>query len=170
MKDLMVAVLTFHEKMGHAVNSRLTQEVANSKGVSHFALDKLHMILAYQASAMFELAIEDAKRGDRRLWRVHLMLEELSELVLSMKENNEVDCADAIGDLIYTVAGTAVTLGLPMQTVFVEIQRSNMTKVGKGATAAKGGKYSPPDIQHAIDYGRVNEEWCNDDNIEDRKK
>lgn len=64
-----------------------------------------------------------------RLLRVSLIQEELDELKLALiKEGSLVLSADALGDLLYVVLGTAVALGIDLDPIFQEIHFSNMTK------------------------------------------
>ncbi len=63
------------------------------------------------------------------------------------------EIADAIGDLLYVVYGTAVACGLDAQGIFNEVHRSNMTKFADGLRLSphgkilKGPSFSPPDLQ-----------------------
>ncbi len=50
-----------------------------------------------------------------------------------------VEAYDAVLDLMYVVAGTAVAQGTQMAPGWVEVQRSNMAKFGPGGTAAGTG-------------------------------
>lgn len=64
---------------------------------------------------------------------------------------DRVKVADAIGDLLYVVLGTAVSCGLDAQAIFHEVHRSNMTKFIDGQRRAdgkwvKGPGYTPPDL------------------------
>jgi hypothetical protein len=43
--------------------------------------------------------------------------------------DDEVGAADAIGDMLYVVLGTAVAHGIEIEPIFNEIHRSNMTKL-----------------------------------------
>lgn len=61
--------------------------------------------------------------------RYTLISEELFELDEAMNNDDLVEVADAIGDLLYVVYGTAVVYGLDMEPIVAEIHRSNMTKV-----------------------------------------
>lgn len=59
-----------------------------------------------------------------------LMKEELlKELIPAMDENNLVEVADGIADLLYVVLHTAVAYGIDVEPIFNEVHRSNMTKV-----------------------------------------
>lgn len=88
--------------------------------------------------------------ADREL-RVDLIAEELSELEDADYAGDIVGVADALGDLLYVVLGTAVTYGIDLEPIFEEIHRSNMTKVGgrKSATGKliKPDTYEPPQLE-----------------------
>ena len=53
-----------------------------------------------------------------------------------------IKIADALADLLYFIYGTAVAYGIDMESVFLEIHRSNMTKIrpagGGDKKAVKG--------------------------------
>lgn len=88
-------------------------------------------------------------------FRLELIEEELDELYEALDENNTVKAADALGDLIYVIAGAAVTWGIDIASIFDEVHRSNMTKSPEGKRAdgkvMKPPGYSPPDIQGVLD-------------------
>ncbi len=75
--------------------------------------------------------------------RVDLIQEELDELsgalgLMLFEKRNLVEVADAIGDLLYVVLGTAVACGMDAESIFNEIHRSNMTKFIDGTRRADG--------------------------------
>jgi predicted HAD superfamily Cof-like phosphohydrolase len=101
--------------------------------------------------------------------RIALISEELIELGMAfgIKVNIQVDqkidgenqtnserlaeTADAIGDILYVVLGTAVCCGIDIEPIFHEIHRSNMSKFVDGHRRAdgkwcKGPSYSPADL------------------------
>lgn len=93
--------------------------------------------------------------------RINLIREELQELYGALGfpadenkllgEPNLIEIADAIGDLLYVVLGTAVACGLDSEAIFKEIHRSNMTKFIDGQRRAdgkwiKGPSYTPPNL------------------------
>lgn len=106
---------------------------------------------------------------DRLMLRYNLIQEELNELWDAMYVEYPVDLdatdglgdptfdpdpvsvADALGDLIYVVAGAAVEWGIPLDKVVNEIHRSNMTKEGGGCRAdgkiLKGPNYEAPNLE-----------------------
>ena len=77
------------------------------------------------------------------------MQEELEEYVQAVHQEDLVGIADALGDLLYVVLGTAVTHGIDLEPVFEEIHRSNMTKTPMDPATKKGSKgpgYEPPQL------------------------
>jgi predicted HAD superfamily Cof-like phosphohydrolase len=98
----------------------------------------------------FPIGIAPGQDPKTDLVRLHLISEELAELALAIADQDDVRLADALGDLIYVVLGTAVTYGIPIGPVFDEIQRANMTKAvrsdGDTRLRDKGNSFVPPDI------------------------
>ena len=86
------------------------------------------------------------------------MTEELKELLDAMSREDLVGIADGLADLLYVVFGTAVAYGIPMDEVFAEVHRSNMTKlgpdgkpiIGEEGKRLKGPGYVPPNIQALV--------------------
>lgn len=91
--------------------------------------------MVQEAHVLFEQAINDRPTNvddaTCRL-RMRLMQEELDELHTAMLYRNLPEIADAIGDLLYVVLGTAVSHGIEMTPIFESIHRANMAKVGGG--------------------------------------
>ena len=78
-------------------------------------------------------------------------------LKLSIYKNNDlIEIADALGDMLYILCGTIIEHGLhdKIETVFDEIQRSNMSKLGangmpiyrEDGKVMKGPNYFKPNI------------------------
>jgi predicted HAD superfamily Cof-like phosphohydrolase len=68
------------------------------------------------------------------------------------------EIADALGDLLYVVTWTALAFGFPMAEIMDEIQRSNMTKFGPGASkdpetgkVRKPPDWTPPNIKALLE-------------------
>ena len=64
--------------------------------------------------------------------RFDLMAEENYEYLEAAKNNDLVEVADALGDMLYILCGTILEHGMQykIEEVFEEIQRSNMSKLG----------------------------------------
>lgn len=83
--------------------------------------------------------------------RASLILEEAGEIGIALANHDMVELADGLADLMYVVLGTAVAYSIPLEKLFDEVHRSNMTKnvcnepLLKGSVS-KGEGYSPPDI------------------------
>ena len=65
--------------------------------------------------------------------RYNLMKEENEEYLEAVQNNDIVEIADALGDMLYILCGTILEHGLlhKIEEVFDEIQRSNMSKLGE---------------------------------------
>ena len=63
--------------------------------------------------------------------RFNLMDEENKEYKTAAKNNDIVEVADALGDMLYILCGTIITHGMQnvIDDVFEEIQKSNMSKL-----------------------------------------
>ncbi len=88
--------------------------------------------------------------------RYELMKEENEEYKEAVANNDMVEVADALGDMLYILCGTIITHGMQHKIgeVFEEIQRSNMSKLGpdgkpiyrEDGKVMKGPNYFKPDI------------------------
>lgn len=61
--------------------------------------------------------------------RLKLIFEEYSELCEAHNEQDLVEVADAIADIVYVACGMAVSYGIPLNEVWDEVHRSNMAKL-----------------------------------------
>lgn len=84
------------------------------------------------------------------------MQEELDEIAEAMERGDLVAMADGFGDLLYVTYGSAAACGIPIEAVFAEIHRSNMTKTiepityGKNGKIMKGVNYQPPRLERIV--------------------
>jgi predicted HAD superfamily Cof-like phosphohydrolase len=108
-----------------------------------------------------EWFLEEFKKTDNTAYlRLHLITEELSELVAALSEGNEVDAFDALIDLLYVVLGSGVSMNFPLDEGFLEVHRSNMTKKRKATdpdgvrVRDKGEAYDPPKLKELLDEYR----------------
>ncbi|NJB72501.1 putative HAD superfamily Cof-like phosphohydrolase [Saonia flava] len=103
-----------------------------------------------------------ADLGERKnLLRFNLMDEENKEYLEAAGNNDLVEVADALGDMLYILCGTILEHGMQfkIEEVFNEIQRSNMSKLGadgkpiyrEDGKVLKGPNYFKPNIQEILD-------------------
>ncbi len=102
-----------------------------------------------------------AKLSDGKLkLRFDLMAEENEEYLEAAKENDLIEVADALGDMLYILCGTILEHGMhhKIEEVFNEIQRSNMSKLGangkpiyrEDGKVMKGPNYFKPNISEIL--------------------
>ena len=92
--------------------------------------------------------------------RFNLMKEENEEYFEAAQNNDLVEVADALGDMLYILCGTILEHGMQhiIEDVFNEIQLSNMSKLGadgkpiyrEDGKVLKGPNYFKPDIKKII--------------------
>jgi predicted HAD superfamily Cof-like phosphohydrolase len=90
--------------------------------------------------------------------RMKLLREEFEEYMEAEEENDLVEIADALADLIYIACGTAVSYGIPLDKIYDEVHRSNMSKLVDGkpiyredGKVMKPEGWSPPDIKGILE-------------------
>ena len=90
--------------------------------------------------------------------RINLIEEELDELQLAVDNEDMVEIADALTDLLYVVYGAGHAFGIDLDDCFHEVHRSNLSKLGEDFKPIKreDGKvmkpdtYSPPDLKSVL--------------------
>lgn len=97
----------------------------------------------------------------KKTLRYHLMKEENEEYLEAVQNNDLVEIADALGDMMYILCGTIIEHGLQhkIEAVFDEIQRSNMSKLGEDGNpiyredgkVMKGPNYFKPDFSKILE-------------------
>ncbi|MBD3581421.1 pyrophosphohydrolase domain-containing protein [Flavobacterium selenitireducens] len=105
--------------------------------------------------------------SNKNMLRFNLMKEENEEYLEAAQNNDIVEIADALGDMLYILCGTIIEHGLQhkIEEVFDEIQRSNMSKLGEDGKpiyrqdgkVMKGPNYFKPDFSKIL--GQVSEEF-----------
>ncbi|KAF2078918.1 pyrophosphohydrolase domain-containing protein [Flavobacterium sharifuzzamanii] len=98
--------------------------------------------------------------AEKKLLRYNLMKEENEEYYEAVQNNDLVEIADALGDMMYILCGTIIEHGLQdkIEAVFDEIQRSNMSKLGEDGKpiyredgkVMKGPNYFKPDFSKLL--------------------
>lgn len=91
--------------------------------------------------------------------RYQLIKEELSELDTAMWQNDLIEVADALTDLLYVVYGAGLAFGIDLDKCFEEVHDSNMSKLGadgkpiyrEDGKILKGPNFREPDLKRVID-------------------
>ena len=90
--------------------------------------------------------------------RINLIKEELEELTNAIKDNNIIEVADALTDILYVTYGAGHAFGIDLDKCFQEVQNSNMSKLGlngkpiynDSGKVMKGPDYFKPNIKKIL--------------------
>ena len=90
--------------------------------------------------------------------RIDLIKEELEELTEAMNNNDLLEVADALTDILYVTYGAGHAFGIDLDKCFNEVQDSNMSKLDESGKpiyndagkVMKGPKYFKPDLSKFI--------------------
>ena len=90
--------------------------------------------------------------------RIDLIKEELEELTEAMKNQDLLEVADALTDILYVTYGAGHAFGIDLDKCFNEVQSSNMSKLGKNGKpiyndsgkVMKGPNYFKPDLSKFV--------------------
>ena len=129
-----------------------TTNNTNFKKVEEFHKTFGHPIRSTPDLDMFEQKIDLIK------FRLSLIEEELNELKEAVKNNDIVEVADALTDILYVTYGAGHSFGVDLDKCFDEVQQSNMSKLGvdgkpiynESGKVMKGPDYFAPDLKKII--------------------
>ena len=90
--------------------------------------------------------------------RLSLIEEELKELKDAMRNNDLLEVADALTDILYVTYGAGHAFGINLDDCFNEVQKSNMSKLGsdgkpiynESGKVMKGPNYFKPDLSKFV--------------------
>ena len=90
--------------------------------------------------------------------RIDLIKEELDELKEAMDNNDLLEVADALTDILYVTYGAGHAFGIDLDKCFDEVQNSNMSKLGENGEpiynesgkVMKGPNYFKPDLSKFV--------------------
>ena len=90
--------------------------------------------------------------------RIDLIKEELDELQEAIKNNDLLEVADALTDILYVTYGAGHAFGIDLDKCFGEVQNSNMSKLGENGEpiyndsgkVMKGPNYFKPDLSKFV--------------------
>lgn len=125
---------------------------------------KNHINAVKEFHTAFKIGYRDTPKAslglEKNMLRYKLMREENEEYLEAANNDDLVEVADALGDMLYILCGTIIEHGLQhkIEDVFNEIQRSNMSKLGddgepiyrEDGKVLKGPNYFKPDIKRIL--------------------
>ena len=90
--------------------------------------------------------------------RFDLIREELNELEQAIKTKDLTEVADALTDILYVTYGAGCAYGIDLDKCFKEVQRANMSKLGKdgkpiynqSGKVMKGPNYFKPNLNQFL--------------------
>ena len=90
--------------------------------------------------------------------RIDLIKEELEELQEAMKNNDLLEVADALTDILYVTYGAGHAFGIDLDKCFDEVQNSNMSKLDENGKpiyndsgkVMKGPNYFKPELSKFV--------------------
>ncbi|MDC0151189.1 nucleoside triphosphate pyrophosphohydrolase family protein [Candidatus Pelagibacter sp.] len=90
--------------------------------------------------------------------RIDLIREELEELTDAMKNEDLLEVADALTDILYVTYGAGHAFGIDLDKCFDEVQNSNMSKLDRNGKpiyndsgkVMKGPNYFKPDLSKFV--------------------
>ena len=90
--------------------------------------------------------------------RIDLIKEELEELTEAMNNNDLLEVADALTDILYVTYGAGHAFGIDLDKCFNEVQNSNMSKLDENGKpiyndagkVMKGPNYFKPDLSKFV--------------------
>ena len=90
--------------------------------------------------------------------RIDLIKEELEELTEAMENQDLLEVADALTDILYVTYGAGHAFGINLDKCFEEVQNSNMSKLDENGKpiyndsgkVMKGPKYFKPDLSKFV--------------------
>ena len=137
-------------KMMKAWEAKATKRAANATGFT---------LMAVSLAACNDDGTTPISQADYEL-RHRLMAEENDEYLEAAQRGDLVEIADALGDQLYILCGTILKHGLQYKIadIFMEIQRSNMSKldsdgkpiVREDGKILKSEHYFRPDIRKVL--------------------
>jgi predicted HAD superfamily Cof-like phosphohydrolase len=135
MIDYLSMVKEFHDKYGHYTSNKINSDLPTKILI-------LREKLITEEAEEFKKASYDMYDGiDKEYTAVDI-----------------VNIADALADLLYVTFGAALAYGIPIDKVFAEVHRSNMTKsMNKDEKSIpgktiKGPDYEPPYLKSILLY------------------
>lgn len=134
MFAIMDNVLQFHAKMGQPIGDPRSPDVSVEQD--------FRLTLIEEELRELRIALAGFKKDPSEKGKL---------LPFSSKEEQNASVADALADLFYVIAGSAVAWGLDMGEVWSAVHASNMSKTPNLAgKAIKGEGFEPADVERVL--------------------
>ena len=111
----------------------------------------------HDAADVINRDLPELPSKEERQLRMNLLAEEYNEYLTGELNNDIEEICDALADMAVIILGTSLSYGIPLDKVFEEVHRSNMTKVVDGKVVrradgkiTKGPNYEPPNIKKIL--------------------
>lgn len=139
---------------------KLEQELAEAKAEIESMRESPH-ILVSEFHTTYSMPIREVPTLDipARKMRLELIMEEAEEYREAEANNDLIEMADALADLVYVAYGAALEHGIDLDHVLKEVQRSNLSKLHhetglpiyrEDGKVLKGENFTPPDIAKVL--------------------
>ena len=142
-----------------AVREEIVRRVDEVEHINPFdGVLKFHETYGMVVGDFSHPAIND----ERLALRVDLIEEELKEVGEAIANDDIVNLAKELADLVYVTYGMAIEFGIRLDAVFDEVQRSNMSKLGEDGKpiyredgkVLKGPNYREADGESVLREGK----------------
>ena len=149
MYNAVKKVQEFHERIGDMISKLPSLLHCDPESANQAAIEIRETLSKCSRIAGAE---------DTLIFRVCLALEELAEWIEAHAADDLVAAGDAWGDRAYCLFGDAVATGLPVDAIFEEVHRSNMTKteakLDSMGKATKRNGFQHPRISELLSHHR----------------
>lgn len=117
-----------------------------------------NFMIAFKQEVKVQPELADFNTAELRL---DLITEELDELSVAVDNDDIVEIADALTDLLYVVYGAGHAYGIDLDECFDEVHRSNMSKLSEDGKpiyredgkVLKGPNYFTPNLEGVLFNG-----------------
>lgn len=135
------------------LNEALKLQLEGKKVSPHVLVTEFH--------ATYKMPIRETPTMDipARKMRLELIMEEAEEYREAEANDDFIEMADALADLVYVAYGAALEHGIDLDEVLQEVQRSNLSKLHhetglpiyrEDGKVLKGENFTPPDIETVL--------------------
>ena len=114
--------------------------------------DVANFMKAGEQPVRSELSLE----GDQATLYMNLISEEYQETLSAFKNNDVIEVADGLADMVWVIMGMCNSCGIDFDSVWQEVRASNMSKFPNGkAIKNEHGKIMKPESYFKPDLKKV---------------